>query len=120
MDELRKIMGLNGNYRVTKVEDRETQKVISKFIYVECISKKYKWPKCDKYTKRYKNNHMVEVLKYDLREDLLNIDEEFKMAYQLKELFLNITHHALYDDVKNQLINWIALVREQNIVEMNE
>lgn len=27
------------------------------------------------YTKRYKNNHMVEVLKYDLREDLLNIDE---------------------------------------------
>lgn len=63
---------------------------------------------------------MVEVLKYDLREDLLNIDEEFKMAYQLKELFLNITHHALYDDVKNQLINWIALVREQNIAEMNE
>lgn len=53
------------------------------------------------YTKRYKNNHMVEVLKYDLREDLLNIDEKFKMAYQLKELFLNITHHALYDDVKN-------------------
>ena len=51
MDELRKIMGLNGNYRVTKVEDREAQKVISKFIYVECISKKYKCPKCDKYTK---------------------------------------------------------------------
>lgn len=42
------------------------------------------------------------------------------MSYQLKELFLDITHHATYENVKNQLINWISLVKEQNIEEMNE
>ena len=72
------------------------------------------------YTKRFKNNHLVDILKYDLREKLLDIDEELKMSYQLKELFLDITHHATYENVKNQLINWISLVREQNIEEMNE
>ena len=30
---------------------------------------------------------MVEILKYDLRENLLAIDEELKVAYQLKEMF---------------------------------
>ena len=72
------------------------------------------------YTKRFKNNHLVYVLKYDLRENILDIDEELKMSYQLKELFLDITHHATYENVKSQLINWIALVREQNIEEMSE
>ena len=71
------------------------------------------------YTKRFKNNHLVDVLKYDLRENILDIDEELKMSYQLKELFLDITHHATYENVKSQLINWIALVREQNIEEMS-
>ena len=70
------------------------------------------------YTKRFKNNHLVDVLKYDLRENILDIDEELKMSYQLKELFLDIIHHATYENVKNQLINLIALVREQNIEEM--
>lgn len=60
------------------------------------------------YTKRFKNNHLVDILKYDLRENILDIDEELKMSYQLKELFLDITHHATYENVKNQLINWIA------------
>lgn len=29
-------------------------------------------------------------------------------------------HHAAYENVKNELINWISLVREQNIEEMNK
>ena len=29
------------------------------------------------YTKRYKNKHMVEILKYDLRENLLDIEDIF-------------------------------------------
>lgn len=33
------------------------------------------------YTKRFKNNHLVDILKYDLREKLLDIDEELKMSY---------------------------------------
>lgn len=65
-------------------------------------------------------NHLVDVLKYDLRENILDIDEELKISYQLKELFLDITHHATYENVKSQLINWISLVREQNIEEMSE
>lgn len=60
------------------------------------------------YTKRFKNNHLIDILKYDLRESILDIDEELRMSYQLKELFLDITHHATYENVKNQLINWIA------------
>ena len=72
------------------------------------------------YTKRYKNKHVIEILKYDLRKNILAISEELKIVYQLKELFLDITHHATYEDVKIQLINWISLVREQNIAEMNE
>ena len=59
------------------------------------------------YTKRFKNNHLVDILNYDLRENILDIDEELKMSYQLKELFLDINHHAIYENVKNQLINWI-------------
>lgn len=34
------------------------------------------------YTKRFKNNRLVDILKYDLREKLLDIDEELKMALQ--------------------------------------
>ena len=72
------------------------------------------------YTKRYKNKHMVEILKYELREKILSISEEYKIAYQLKELFLDITHHATYEDVEKQLLSWISLVREQDIPEMVE
>ena len=72
------------------------------------------------YTKRYKNKHMVEILKYDLREKILSISEKYKIAYQLKELFLDITHHATYEDVEKQLLSWISLVREQDIPEMVE
>ena len=39
------------------------------------------------YTKRYKNKHIVEILKYDLWENSLHIGEELKVAYQLKEIF---------------------------------
>ena len=39
MDELKKIMGLDGSYKVTKVEDKEDGKSTAKFIYLDCISK---------------------------------------------------------------------------------
>ena len=72
------------------------------------------------YTKRYNNKHLVDVLKYDLREALLNISDELKTAYQLKELFLDITKHTTYENAKKELLNWISLVRDSNIKEMNE
>ena len=41
------------------------------------------------YTKRYKNKHMVDILKYDLREELLKISKDLYNGYVLKELFLD-------------------------------
>ena len=72
------------------------------------------------YTKRYKNGHTIEILKYDIRKELLNINGELELAYQLKELFLDIINHATYEDAKTQLLNWISLCREQNIEEFIE
>ena len=64
MDELRKIMGLYGSYKVTKVEDKADGKSTAKFIYLECISKKCKCPKCDKYTKSVHDRLKPIMLKY--------------------------------------------------------
>ncbi len=55
MNELRKIMGLDGCYKVIKVEERKEGKVIAKFIYVETPSNKCKCPKCGKHTKSVHN-----------------------------------------------------------------
>ena len=44
-------MGLDGGYKVIKVEERKEGKVIAKYIYVETTSKKCKCPKCGKHTK---------------------------------------------------------------------
>ena len=51
VNELRKIMGLDEDYKVIKVEEEKNDKAVAKYIYVETIVKKYKCPKCVKYTK---------------------------------------------------------------------
>lgn len=48
-------MGLDGCYKVIKVEERKEGKVIAKFIYVETPSNKCKCPKCGKHTKSVHN-----------------------------------------------------------------
>lgn len=72
------------------------------------------------YTKRYKNKHMVDVLKYDLREELLNVNKELKQAYILKELFLDLLHYSNYEYAKDEIEEWIEVVRSYEIAEMNE
>ena len=72
------------------------------------------------YTKRYKNGKLIEVLRYDIREEILNINDELKRGYQLKELFLDIVNHATYDNCKEQLLAWIELCRESKIDEFIE
>ena len=69
------------------------------------------------YTKRYKNGHMVEVLKYDLKEQILKINIDLQKGYELKELFLDIVNHATIDDCKKQFLCWIDLCRESEIEE---
>ena len=68
-------------------------------------------------TERYKNGHMVKVLPGEVLMKLKEISDELKRGYDLKELFLDIIHHATIEDVKVQLINGIDLCKESKIEE---
>ena len=72
------------------------------------------------YTKRYRNKHMVDILKYDLREELLGINEELKNAYLLKELFLDVVHSTTYEYAEIEFKEWIDTVKKYGIEEMIE
>lgn len=69
---------------------------------------------------RYKNGHNIKILPGIVKRELLNIDEDLKIGYDLKELFLDIVNHATYKDVEGQLLSWIELCREAKIEEMEE
>lgn len=64
------------------------------------------------YTKRNKNNHTINILKYDLREELLSINEELKQAYILKELFFDTVRHTEYLEIEEELKEWISICKE--------
>ena len=72
------------------------------------------------YTKRYKNNHMIEMLKQDLREELLSISGELHQAYILKELFFDTVKHIKYIDAEKELKEWINTCNESGIEEFKE
>ncbi len=72
------------------------------------------------YTKRYKNGHNVDILKYDLREELLKINEELHHAYVLKELFLDLLNYSDYEYAEEEIKDWIEVVRSYKIPEMND
>lgn len=72
------------------------------------------------YTNRYRNGHQVKVLKHDLREDLLKINEELKTAYLLKELFLDVIKTTTCEYAEEELKEWIETVKSYNINEMIE
>ena len=72
------------------------------------------------YTKRYRNKHMVDILKYDLREGLLGINEELKNTYLLKELFLDVVHSTTYEYAEIEFKKWIDTVKKYGIEEMIE
>jgi len=69
------------------------------------------------YTKRYRNGHMVDILKIDLKKQILSISPDLKRGYELKELFLDIIKHTSYEDSKRQLLCWIDLCWESGIEE---
>ena len=72
------------------------------------------------YTKRYQNGHVVEKLNYDIRSELLKIDEDLKQGYYLKESFLDIVHHSDYEHCKSEILSWIDLCKESKIQEFIE
>lgn len=72
------------------------------------------------YTKRYRNWHQVDVLKHDLRDELLEINKELKDAYLLKELFFDVLHTTNCEYAELELREWINTVRNYGILEMIE
>lgn len=72
------------------------------------------------YIKIYRNGHMTEILKIDLLHKILNISEELKRGYELKELFLDIVHHSDYENAEKDLLTWIELCNESQISEFIE
>ena len=59
--------------------------------------------------------------KYKFTEPVTIQRENKNISNKVKQKFLiDLKHHATHKDVEKQLINWISLVREQNVVEMNE
>lgn len=71
-------------------------------------------------TERYKNGHMIKVLPGNILREILNISEELKKGYMLKEEFLDIVNHATIDDVDEQLIHWISKCIKEDIEEFIE
>ena len=69
---------------------------------------------------RYRNGHIVRVLPGDIIRELLDISDDLKRGYQLKELFLDIVHHTSYEDAKRQLIDFIELCKKSRIEEFCE
>lgn len=72
------------------------------------------------YTKRYKNKHMVDILKYDLREQLLGINEELHRSYVLKELFLDLLGYSDYEHAEEEIQEWIRCCQGCGIEEFEE
>ena len=71
------------------------------------------------YTKRYRNGHMVDELKIDVRNKLLSISKELENAYLLKELFLDLVHYTTYEYAEIEIKEWIETVRNYDIEEMS-
>ena len=58
------------------------------------------------YTKRYKNGHMVDILKYDLREQLLSINKELKEWIKIVKSY-NINEMI---EASNTIKNWLPYI----------
>ena len=69
---------------------------------------------------RYKNGHMVKMLPSDILREIKGISDELKRGYELKELFLDIVNHAIYEEAEREILSWIELCRESGIEEFIE
>ena len=60
------------------------------------------------------------MLPGDILNKIFEISDEIKRGYELKELFLDIVNHSLYENVTADLLAWINLCEESNIEEFIE
>ena len=63
---------------------------------------------------------MVDILKYDLREELLKISKDLYNGYILKELFLDLINYSDYEHAEEEIKEWIGVVKSYEIEEMTE
>ena len=96
-------MGLDGNYKVIKVEERKEDNVTVKFIYVETTLNKCKCPKCGKYTKSVHDKLKPIKLKYVKAFEFITYQKENKNI-------LNKVEQKVFIDLKqyNFSLKYIA------------
>ena len=70
--------------------------------------------------KRYKNGHLVDMLPGTILKEVLDISNELKIGYILKEEFLDIIKHYKEMDVDEQLTKWVSKCIIKNIPEFIE
>ena len=67
-----------------------------------------------------KNNKYVEEFRIDRLNSVLELSEDLKIGYNLKEEFLRIKDNVSYEEAEEALINWILSCKKSNIPEMIE
>ena len=65
-----------------------------------------------------KNNKFVEEYRIDRLYSILDLNEDLRKAYALKEEFLRIQYNVKYEDAKTELKTWIKKCHESGIEEM--
>ena len=63
---------------------------------------------------------MVDILKYDLREQLLSINEELHQGYVLKELFLDLINYSDYEHAEEEIRDWIDVCKGSGLKEFED
>jgi transposase len=69
---------------------------------------------------RYRNGRLIRVLPGEIIQDLLDLSNDLRRGYQLKELFLDIVKHSTYESATAELKSWIELCKESKIDEFIE
>ena len=65
-----------------------------------------------------KNNKFIEMFRIDRLNEILELSEELKKTYTLKEEFFRIKYNVKYESAKEELRKWIRSCEESEIPEM--
>ena len=65
-----------------------------------------------------KNNKFIEMFRIDRLNEILELSEELKKAYTLKEEFFRIKYNVKYESAKEELRKWVRSCEESEIPEM--
>ena len=67
-----------------------------------------------------KNNNFIETYRIDRLNEVLDLDDTLRKAYNLKEEFLRIIYNVKYENARKELIKWIKQCKDLKIEEMIE